>query len=216
MEQIELNVTKREVLGKKVSFLRRQGITPVHLFGHGIESLALQCDTVKLKRVLARAGQTRLISLKLDNEKSPRPVVIRGVQIEPLTGESLHIDFYQVEMAEQIKTEVPVVLVGEAPALKLKENMLVQELNILSVECLPANIPNSVELDLSSLTEPGQAVRVKDIKLDKEFTLLNDPEQVVVRIILRPAERIEKVVVAEEAVETPKVASSRQEEPKEK
>ncbi len=158
MEQIELNVTKREVLGKKVRFLRCQGITPAHLFGHGIESLALQCDTDTIKRVLAKAGQTRLISLKLDNEKSPRPVVIRGVQIEPLTGESLHIDFYQVKMAEQVKVEVPVVLVGEALALKLKENMLVQELSTLIVECLPAKIPNSIELDLSSLTEPEQAV----------------------------------------------------------
>ncbi len=216
MEQIELKVTKREVLGKKVRVLRRQGITPVHLFGHGIESLALQCDTGKLKRVLAKAGHTRLISLKLDNEKSPRTVVVREVQTEPLSGESLHIDFYQVEMAEQIKTEVPVVLVGESPALKLKENMLVQELNILSVECLPANIPNSIELDLSSLTELGQAVRVKDIELDKEITVLTDPEQVVVRIVSRPSEKIEKVVVAQEAVETPKVVSSRKEEPKEK
>lgn len=215
MEQIELNVTKREVLGKKVRFLRRQGVTPAHLFGHGIESLALQCDTDTIKRVLAKAGQTRLISLKLDDEKSPRPVVIRGVQIEPVTGESLHIDFYQVKMAEQIKMEVPIVLTGEAPVLKLKENMLMQELSTLIVECLPAKIPNSIELDLSSLTEPEQAVRVKDIELDKEITILNDPELVVVRIVLRPAEKIEKMVVAAEAVETPKAVSSHKEEPKE-
>ncbi len=216
MEQIELKVTKREVLGKKVRFLRHQGITPVHLFGHGIESLALQCDTDKLKRVLAKAGQTRLISLELDNEKGPRTVVVRGVQTEPCTGESLHIDFYQVKMTEQIKMEVPLVLVGEAPALKLKENMLVQELNTLSVECLPANIPNSVELDISSLTEPGQAVRVKDIELDKEITVLNDPELVVVRIILRLVEKIEEKVVVEAAVEAPEAVPSGEEEPKER
>lgn len=215
MEQIELKVTHRKILGKKVRFLRRQGITPVHLFGHGIESLALQCDTDKVKRVLAKARQTRLISLQLDNEKSPRTVLVRGIQKEPRSGESLHIDFYQVEMAEQIKMEVPVVLVGESPALKLKENMLVQELNTLSIECLPANIPNSIELDLSSLTEAEQALRVKDIELEREITVLDDPEQVVVRVILRPAEKIEKVVVAEEAVEAPEAVSSGKEEPKE-
>jgi large subunit ribosomal protein L25 len=165
--------------------------------------------------VLAKAGQTRLISLKLDNEKSPRPVVIRGVQTEPVTGESLHIDFYQVKMAEQIKMEVPIVLTGEAPALKLKENMLVQELSTLIVECLPAKIPNSIELDLSSLTEPEQAVRVKDIELDKEITVLNDPELVVVRIISRSVEKVEEEVVAEEAVEAPEAASSHKKEPKE-
>ena len=124
MEQLELEVTEREILGKKVRFLRRQGVTPLHVFGHGIESMALQCDTAKLQQVLAKAGKTRLINLKLDKEKSPRPAVVREVQIEPLTGESLHVDFYQVQMAEQVKVEVPIVLTGEAPALRLKGNTL--------------------------------------------------------------------------------------------
>ena len=214
MEQIELKVTKREVLGKKVRFLRRRGITPVHLFGHGLESLALQCDSDQLRRVLAKAGQTRLINLQLDSEKIPRMVVVRGVQAEPLTRASLHIDFYQVTMTEQIKTEVPVVLVGESPALKLKENMLVQELNTLHVESLPDRIPNSIELDLSSLAELEQAIRVKDIELGEGVALLHDPEQVVVRIVSRPLERVEKI---EEAVvaEAPEVVSSGKEEPKE-
>jgi len=208
MNQIELYATKREILGKKVRFLRRQGITPVHLFGHGIESVALQCDTTKLKEVLAKAGHTRLISLNLDNERRPRTVVVREVQTEPLTGESLHVDFFQVEIAEEVKVEVPVVLVGEAPVLKSKENMLVQELNTLTVKCLPAKIPTSVELDISFLTDPEQTVRVKDIELDKEITILNDPELAVVRIRSRPVEKVEeKEVVAEEAVETPEAAS---------
>ena len=105
--------------------------------------------------------------------------------------------------------EVPVVLVGEAPALKSKENMLVQELNTLTVECLPAKIPAGVELDISSLTEPGQTVRVKDIELDREITILSNPELAVVRIRPRPVEKVkeEEEVVAEEAVETPEAAS---------
>ncbi len=201
MDQIELRVTNREILGKKVRFLRRQGITPVHLLGHGIESMTLQCDTAKLHQVLAKAGQTRLISLKLSNEKRPRNVVVREVQAEPLTGETLHVDFYQVKMAELVKVEVPVVLVGEAPALKLKENTLVQELNTLSVECLPAKIPATIELDLASLTKAEQAMRVKDIRLDKEITVLRDPELVVVKITSRPIEEIEEEVIKEEAKE---------------
>jgi large subunit ribosomal protein L25 len=102
--------------------------------------------------------------------------------------------------------------------LKLKENTMVQELNTLTVECLPANIPANVEMDLSSLTEPEQAVRVKDIELDKEITVLNDPEVVVVRISSRPMEKVEEVeevVVAEEVVEAPEVAPPSEEESKE-
>lgn len=208
MEQIELKVTKREVLGKKVSFLRRQGITPLHLFGHGIESVALQCDTTRLQRVLAEAGQTRLISLLLDGEKRPRTVMVREVQREPRTGASLHVDFYQVQMAERVKVAVPLVLVGESPALKLKENMLVHELNTLTVECLPAKIPASVAVDLSSLTEAEQALRVKDIKLDKEVIILNDPEHIVVKIGLRHVEKVKEPVVAKAAEEVAEAAEA--------
>jgi large subunit ribosomal protein L25 len=198
MKQIELEVTERKILGKKVRFLRHQGITPLHLFGHGIESASLQCATTNLQRVLAEAGQTRLIRLKLNNEKGPRNVVVRGVQKEPLTGETLHVDFYEVRMGEQVKMEIPIILVGEAPTLRSKENTLVQELNSLAIECLPASIPNNVELNVTSITEPDQVQRVKDIELNERITVLSDPEQVVTRISTRPIERIDEAAAIEE------------------
>ena len=212
MEQTELLATTREILGKKTRFLRRQGITPAHLFGHNVESVALQCDTAQLKRVLAQAGQTRLISLKLDKAKKPRNVVVREIQREPRTGELLHVDFYQVSMAEKIRVEVPIVLVGEAPALKLKENFLMHELNSLSVECLPDEIPNSVELDLASLTEAEQAIHVRDITLDEGITVLNNPEQLIAKIGTRHVEKL----VEEEKVEAPEEALLPEEKPREK
>jgi len=210
MDEIELKVTKREILGKKVRFLRRQGITPVHLFGHGIESQALQCDTARLQQVLAEAGKTKLINFKIDGEKKARSVIVREVEVELPRRGLVHVDFYQVRKAEEMKVEVPVVLVGEAPALKLRENTLLQELDTLSVECLPTKIPASVELDISSLTESDQVLRVKDIELEKGVTVLNDPEVVVAMISVR---RVEEVV--EEAVEAPEEAPPPEEEPKE-
>jgi len=215
MDKIELKVANREILGKKVKHLRRQGITPVHLFGHGIESLALQCDTGELERVLGQAGQTRLISLNLAKEKKPRIAVVREFDRDWRRGELIHVDFYQVRMEEKIKLEVPVVLVGEAPALKSKTNMLAHELDTLTVECLPAKIPTSLEVDISSLTEPDQAIRVKDVTLGEDITVLNNPDLVVVKISLRPVEKVEEKVVeevveaevAEEAVEAPKEAT---------
>jgi len=214
MEQIELQATNREILGRKVRFLRRQGIIPVHLFGHNVESLALQCEAAQLQRVLAQAGKTRLINLKLDKAKKPRNVVVREIHRDPLSGELLHVDFYQVRMAEKIKVEIPIVLIGEAPALKSKENMLLQELSNLTVECFPDQIPASVKVDLSFLTEAEQAIRVKDVVLAEEITVLNDPGLVVVKISSRP--RVEEVeeIVAEEAVEAPEVAPLPEEESK--
>ena len=217
MEQIELQTTNREILGRKVRFLRRQGILPVHLFGHNVESLALQCDTAQFQRVLARAGKTRLISLKLDKARRPRNVVVREIQRDPRTGELLHVDFYQVRMAEKMKVEVPIVLVGEAPALKSKENMLLHELNSLTIECLPDQIPANIEVDMSFLTEAEQAIRVKDVVLDKEVTILNDPEHLIVKISLRPrVEEVVEEVVAEEVAEAPEAVPLTEEESEEK
>ncbi|UCB42752.1 MAG: 50S ribosomal protein L25 [Dehalococcoidales bacterium] len=214
MEQIELQAAKRDVLGKKVRFLRRQGITPVHVFGHGIESLALQCDTANLQRVLARSGQTRIINLKIDDEKSPRTVMAREVQQNILKGSLLHVDFYQVKMTEVIDVEVPIVLVGEAPALKNKEYMLAQELNTLSIQCLPANIPDSIEVDVNSLTEADQAIRVRDIVPDEGVTILNDPEVMLARIAVQRVVEEEVPIAAEVTEEEVAEAAEAEEEAK--
>lgn len=205
MDQIELRATTREVLGKKVRFLRRQGITPVHLFGHHIESMALQCDSGQLQHVVAQAGKTRLIGLRLDKAKKSRNVVVREIQRDSQTGELLHIDFYEVRMAEKIKVEVPIVLVGEAPALKSKGSMLMQEMSKLTIGCLPDEIPPTIELDLSSLTEAKQAIQVKDITLGEGITIFDDPEYVVAKISALSVEKVKEVVV-EEVVEAAKAA----------
>ena len=232
MDKIELKVVNREILGKKVKHLRRQGITPVHVFGHGIESLALQCDTKELERVLSQAGQTRLVNLKLAKEKKPRTVVVREFDRDWRRGQLVHVDFYQVRMEEKLRLEIPIVLIGEAPALKAKTNMLDHELGTLTVECLPAKIPNSFEVDISSLAELDQAIRVKDITLDKDITVLNSPDLVVAKISLRPVEKVEEKVVeeavaaeaeaeakaevAEEGAEAPKEATPAEKRSKEK
>lgn len=217
MDKIELQVANRETLGKKVKHLRRQGITPVHLFGHGIESLALQCSTSELERVLTQAGHTGLINFKLDKEKKPRTVVVRGFNRDWRKGQLFHVDFYQVKMGEKIKLEIPLVTVGEAPALKFKELMLDHELDALSVECLPAKIPTTIEVDISSLTEPGQAIRVKDVALGEGITILNDPALVLVKISKRPVAEVEEEAaeVAEEAIEGPEEATLSKEESEE-
>lgn len=206
MEQIELQVVDREVVGKKVRFLRRKGIIPLHLFGHGIESLSLQCDSSELRHVLAQAGKTRLIGLKIGKARKPKNVFVREVQRSPRTGELLHVDLYQVQMEETIKVDVPIVLIGEAPALQEKGNMMVQELSTLSVEALPYKIPATVEVDLSPLTEAEQSLYVRDIVLDEEITVLDDPEHMVVKINLLPTEK-EEVAEAPEAEPTPEQKS---------
>ncbi len=213
MDIIELETKRREALGKEVRFLRRQGVTPVNLFGHGLESISLQCDTSKLTQTLSKAGQTRLINLKIGGEKKRHSVVIRGVQREPLRGGLLHVDFLEVSMTERVKMDVPLVITGEAPISKSKDYMITQELNTLAVECLPADIPENLEVDISSLTEPEQVLRVKDIEVGEDVTVQDDDEVVVIRITHLQAAKIEEEAEVEE--EVTEAAEAGEEEPAE-
>ncbi|MAF85572.1 MAG: 50S ribosomal protein L25 [Dehalococcoidales bacterium] len=198
MTDLTLQVTKRDILGKKVRFLRRQDITPAHLFGHGLESLSLQCDTDELQRIIAQAGTTRLINLKIDADKQPRSVFIREIQREIVKGQLLHVDFYQVRKTEKIKADIPIVLVGEAPAMSLKGRILTHTLNSLSIECLPDKLPPQIEVDLSPLEELEQAIHVRDITLSPDITVFTDPDQVVAKV---SEARVIEEVVAEVEVE---------------
>ncbi len=199
------------VLGKKTRFLRRQGITPAHLYGHNVQSVALQCDTDNLRDLIAHAGRTRLINLVIDGEK-PKSVFVREIQRDVISRELLHVDFYQVKRTEKIAVDVPIVLVGEAPAMKFKGRMIVHGINSLSVECLPTDVPPQIEIDITQLEEVEQAVQVKDIVLNPEITVHADPEQLVVKISeVAVKEEVEEVpvveeeeeAIAEEAAETP-------------
>jgi len=186
-------------MGKKSRFLRRQGVTPVHLFGYDTEPMALQCETVHLKQVLKTAGKTKLVGLMVDKHKKPRKVVVREVQKNAISGELVHVDFFQVSMEEKIKVDVPVVLVGEAPALKVKTNMMAQDLSAVEIECLPDRIPETIQVDISVLVEDDQSILVKDLVLGEGVVALTNPAQVVVRIAPLQIEKVEKKVVAEVA-----------------
>lgn len=196
MEDLRLKATHRTVLRKKTRFLRRQGVTPAHLYGQNVKSLALQCHTDELANLIAHAGKTRLVNLEVDGEKG-KSVFVREIQRDAFTRELLHVDFYQVKRTQKIAVDVPIVLVGEAPALKFKGRMLVHGITSLSVECLPTNVPPQIEIDITQLEEVDQAVQVKDITLDPEIAVHEDPEQLVVKI--------SEVAVKEEVEEVPEV-----------
>jgi len=216
MDGLTIEVSKRDILGKKTRFLRRQNITPAHLFGHGLESLALQCDTARLRRIIAQAGMTRLIALGIEGDKKPRSVFLKEIQRDACTGELLHVDFYEVKKTEKVRVDVPIVLVGEAPAIKEKGCILTHSLTALSIECLPDKLPPQIEVDLSPLKEAGQAIYVRDIALTPDITVNTDPDQMVVRVAEAYVEKVEEVVKAEVAAEAvEEVAEEKEEKPEE-
>jgi len=182
MANTGLRVNKREITGKKTRFLRRQGQTPAHLFGNGVESLSLQCDTEALQNVINRKGTTRILNIQIQGEKETRSVFIREIQRNPMTGLLLHVDLYQVNKTDRIKMAIPIVLVGIAPALKLKTNLLEQITSELTVESLPADLPPQIEVDISILASSNQAITVRDLNLGPNISVDAQPEQILVKI----------------------------------
>jgi large subunit ribosomal protein L25 len=216
MEQLMLTAAKRDVLGKRNRFLRRQGITPAHLFGHNLKSLALQCDTTELKKIIAHAGETRLISLKVQGEKESKSVFVREIQRDALGKHLLHVDFYQIRKGEKMTMDVPIVLVGESPAMKGKGRMLSHGITELSIECLPEKVPPQIEVDISGLVELEQPIHVKDIVLDPDIEVHDDPDQLVVKvteIVIKVEEEEKPEVLEEEEAEAEVKAEAAAEKP---
>lgn len=182
MGNIKLKASKRTVFGKSTKSLRRQGITPIHIFGNGIESLALQCDNSELKKLIFKEGATRLIDLEIEKEKKPRSVFIREIQRDAITGQLIHVDFYQVNKTEKMSADIPIYLTGESPAGKSKINMLEQVMNNIQIEALPEEMPPHIEVDISNLEDAGDAIFVKDLILGDDVATTADPEQIVVKI----------------------------------
>ena len=196
MEQIELRAEKRTIIGKRVKGLRREGIIPALLYGPKTEPVPIQCDERKLQHVLARAGGTNLISLRIGDAGQPKMALAREVQRDSMTNELYHVDFYQVVMTEMVKAEVYIIFTGEPPAVQQKEFMLLQGTDSVEIECLPGDLIHSIEVDLSTLVEIDDAIYVKDLQVPENITILTDGNELVAKVQrLRVAEEEEEVEV---------------------
>lgn len=201
MKQMELRASKRQVLGKQVRALRRTGIVPAHLFGRGVESIPLQVEAAALQKILSGAVTSRLVSLVVEGDSEPRNVLVKEVQRDCMGDHIVHVDFCQVKMTDKIKVEVPVVVVGDSPAVKGKLGVLMQAMRFLPVECLPAEIPQSVQVDVSGLVKLDDGIYVRDLKLKDGINILADVDELVVKVSAIKVVKEEAVKPVEAAVE---------------
>lgn len=201
MEQTPLAAEKRTLLGRKVKSLRREGIVPAHIFGHKVKTEHVQVKSSEFKKVFEEVGETGIIALQLGADK--RPVLVRNTQVHPLTDDLLHIDFYQVNLSEKVKVNVPVEIVGESPAVEKKVGLLLTPVSEIEIEALPADLPESIEVDISGFAQIGDEIKVKDLKVDRaKVTILTDEELVVTNIgelVTKEMEALEAEVEAEQA-----------------
>lgn len=181
MDVVTLKLSPRSVTGKKVKELRKSGRVPVHLYGRGIESQALQAEAHVLRRVLPQVGTNIPLSLELDAE-GENICFVREIQRHPVTEEVLHVDFLRVDVSRAIQAEVPISLSGSSPAVRELGGTLLQPLLSLLVEALPMDVPASLQVDVSQLDDFEKGIFVRDIELGPAVTLVSDPDEMVARV----------------------------------
>lgn len=200
MEHAKLQVAKRTVLGKEVKHLRKEGWIPAVLFGPNQASLPIQAEERELVRVLRQAGATALIDLEVEGERRLHTVLARDIQRDIMTSRLRHVDFYQVMLDRKVKTMPVLQIVGEAPVVEQKTGVLVQVLNHIEVECLPANLIDSIQVDVSGLRRVDHSITVADLTVPPGVTILADPGEVVVSVVAPRATLEEEAEAAAAAV----------------
>lgn len=195
-----MHAEERKLLGKKVKLLRKDGKLPGHVFGKGLETEHVSVDGKTFLKVFEEAGETGLIDLKIGAEKI-RPVLVRGVQYDPVSDLPIHIDFYQVNLSEKVKVPVPLILIGEEPEkVHLGEAIVLQTVNEVEVEALPGDLIENIEVNISLLKEIDDAITVGQLNYDKEkLTISVDPEEIVVKLAPAVTAEMEKLLEEEQA-----------------
>ena len=199
MDVPTLKLDQRTLLGKKVRRLRRQGVIPVHVYGSGIEPATLQVDDRTLNRLLPQVGSNIPISVEYEGQQDENICFVREVQRHPVTDTVIHVDFLRVDVTQTVAAEVPITLVGSSPAVAQMAGTLLQNIQSLSIEALPMNMPAEVTVDISGLVDFDTTMAVADVEVPGDVTVLNEPEDVIVRVA--PPRLEVEVVEEDEALE---------------
>ena len=195
---VEIELNPRELMGKKAGRLRRAGIVPVHLYGPGMEPRALQCNASQLIRVLATAGAATPIHITIQGEPGNHLAFAREIQWDPKRDDLLHVDLLAADISRPVTAQVPIVLIGESAGARTVSGTVMHQLRTVDIQALPLEMPSEIELDISVMEEPDSVIRVSDLPIPENATLLSDVEDLVVRIELP---RVEVEVEVEEGLE---------------
>jgi large subunit ribosomal protein L25 len=196
---MQLNASTRDLLGKRSRRLYRQGKLAAIVYGHNTKPTALVLDRLEFQKVFVKSGRTHLLDLQVDGGRAEK-VLIREIQTHPRRLGPIHVDFYAVSLEEKITVEVPVHLIGESAAVKRGDADILQPIHTLRVECLPTDIPEAFEVDLTPLEEIDSELRIADLNVPKGVTVLVDPDELLVKIVHKRELKVEEEVPAAEAV----------------
>lgn len=181
MDKLSIKASKRDSKKTKPAKLRKEGILPAVLYGHKVENQPLSLNAREFDKVLKKAGESTIVELATDDGKT-HPVLIHDVQYHYLTSQPTHVDFYQVSMTEKLKAKVALEFVGEAPAVKTLGGILVKILSEVEVECLPADLPHNIPVNLEMLKTIADAIHVKDLPVPAKVKILTGADELVIKV----------------------------------
>jgi large subunit ribosomal protein L25 len=188
---MQLKASTRTLLGKASRRLHGEGKLAGIVYGHNATPTPLVLDRLEFQRVFVKSGRTHLVDLLVDGERTEK-VLVREIQTHPRRLGPIHVDFYQVSLEETITVEVPVHLVGESAAVKRGDADVLQPIHMVRVECLPTDIPEAFEVDLTPLEDVEAEFRISELKVPKGVTVLMDAEDLVVKIVHRRELKVEE------------------------
>lgn len=204
-QQTELEITRREVMGKATKRLRKAGIIPANIFGHKEASLPVQIEGAAFDRLRRSHGTRSIIALRIPGATTTQTALIRHMQHDPRSGKIIHIDFFRVSLRERINVKIPLHFIGESLAVKNENGVLLHLLDMLEVECIASDIPEYLEVEITPLNEIDAVLHAEDVKLPANFTLITDAQEPIAKVA---APRIEKEEAAPEADEAPAAAEA--------
>jgi len=199
-EEVLINAEKRNVVGKQVKALRRQGILPGVIYGRHIEAFPIQMDAHDAALILDKLTASSLITIDVDGEKFS--VLMRDRQRDVIFGDLLHVDFLVVSLTEKLRATIELKLVGEAPVADNPEVVVTQVLNDIEIEAFPQDLPEFIEVDISTLETVDDEITVADLDLGENIAILTDPNETIVSVgyvaqeeVAQEAEAVEPEVV---------------------
>lgn len=185
----------RKIVGKQVKTVRTQGQTPATVYGKGVEPHTISINATEFKKVFKEAGETGLIELDVNGKK--HPVLIHTVQVNPITGAVLHVEFHEVNLKEKVHADVPIELEGEPAAIKEKLGVLLPLMDHVEVEALPTELPEKIVVNITNLAAVNDQIIVGELTVPQGVEVLTDPTLIVVKIGAFVVEKEPEPVIAE-------------------
>lgn len=206
MKKHTLHAKSRTETGRKVKHLRLQGLIPANIYGKQVESTPVTLTEEEFVSVYGEAGESSLVEVALDG--SVRPVLIHDVQRHPVTWKTLHVELYQVNLKEKVQTKVPLSFIGESKAETDKIGVVLKPLSEVEVEALPADLPEHIDVDISSLNAVGDELHVADIHAPSGVTILSDATLLVANVGELVSKEAEAQAAADVAVQAEATAAT--------